>query len=204
MAAVRNRRMSESSDFIDRNGYRANVGIVLMRDDRQLFLGGRSAGRGWQFPQGGVRRGEDVDAALFRELREEVGLEPDDVEVLGSTRGWLRYRLPAQFVRRDGDPVCIGQKQRWYLLRLRTSEDRVRFDATDQPPEFDRWRWVDYWEPVREVIYFKRHVYRRALHELGNIAFPEGLPGYPAWWLERAARGERRPGARRARPTAKA
>lgn len=190
--------MSETADFIDRHGYRANVGIVLMHDDRRLFLGGRSGGRGWQFPQGGVRRGEPVDAALFRELHEEIGLQPDDVDVLGSTRGWLRYRLPAQFVRRSGDPVCIGQKQRWYLLRLRSGEDRLRFDATDQPPEFDRWRWVDYWEPVREVVYFKRHVYRRALHELGGFAYPEGLPAYPPWWLERAAARARRAHPRRA------
>ena len=67
---------------------------------------------------------------------------------------------------------CIGQKQRWFLLKLVAEEAKLRFDSTDQP-EFDRWRWVDYWTPVREVVYFKRRVYVRALHELGKSDFPE-------------------------------
>jgi putative (di)nucleoside polyphosphate hydrolase len=149
------------TDFIDAEGFRANVGIVLMRDDRQVLLGGRTGGRGWQFPQGGVQRNESPEQALYRELQEEIGLKRDDVEVLAATRNWLRYRLPRQYVRRNTNPPCIGQKQRWFLLRLTSSEDRVRFDAT-QEPEFESSRWVDYWTPVREVIYFKRAVYARA------------------------------------------
>ena len=179
------------SDVIDAQGFRANVGIVLIRDGGDVFLGGRSDGRGWQFPQGGVRQQESAEEALYRELREEVGLEPGDVEMLACTRSWLRYRLPRRYVRRRSRPVCIGQKQRWFLLELRSDEKDIRFDTTGEP-EFDRWRWVDYWEPVREVIYFKRHVYRRALHELGGFAYPEGLPAYPSWWLERAATRARR------------
>ena len=83
-------------------------------------------------------------------------------------------------------PLCIGQKQRWFLLRLRRSTTAFRFDVTGAP-EFDRWRWVDYWQPVREVIYFKRGVYTRALHELGAQAFPKGLPQYPDWWHREVA-----------------
>jgi putative (di)nucleoside polyphosphate hydrolase len=164
-------------DYIDRHGFRANVGIVLTRGGGELFLGGRVGGRGWQFPQGGVNRGEQVEDALFRELTEEIGLVRDDVEVLGSTRGWLRYRLPRQYVR----DRCIGQKQRWYLLKLTAGEDKFRFDRTDQP-EFERWRWVDFWTPVREVVYFKRRVYARALHDLGGLIFNGELPPYPEWW----------------------
>lgn len=166
-------------DYIDRDGFRANVGIVLSQASGGVFLGGRVGGRGWQFPQGGVNRGERVEDALFRELKEEVGLDAGDVQVLGSTRGWLRYRLPRQYVR----DRCIGQKQRWYLLRLTADESKLHFDSTGQP-EFDRWRWADYWTPVREVVYFKRRVYVKALHELGKILFPEGLPPYPEWWSE--------------------
>jgi putative (di)nucleoside polyphosphate hydrolase len=166
-------------DSIDRHGFRANVGIVLTRGNGELFLGGRVGGRGWQFPQGGVNRGERVEDALFRELTEEIGLGPGDVEVLGSTRGWLRYRLPRQYVR----DRCIGQKQRWFLLKLTADEAKLRFDCTDQP-EFERWRWVDFWTPVREVVYFKRRVYSRALHDLGKLMFSDGLPPYPDWWAE--------------------
>jgi putative (di)nucleoside polyphosphate hydrolase len=176
------------TDWIDAEGYRANVGIVLMHDDGRLFLGGRPGGRGWQFPQGGISRDETLEQALYRELREEIGLAAEDVERLGETRDWLRYRLPPNYVRRHAAARCIGQKQRWVLLRLRVGDERLRFDATTEPPEFDRWRWVEFWEPVREVVFFKREVYRQALHELGRIAFPAGLPAYPEWWHDERLR----------------
>lgn len=168
------------TDSIDVDGFRANVGIVLIRDDRQVFLGGRTGGRGWQFPQGGVRQGEAPEEALFRELKEEIGLEREDVALLAATRNWLRYRLPKQYVRRNSQPPCIGQKQRWFLLRFIGSEDRFRFDSTGEP-EFESWRWVDYWTPVREVIFFKRAVYVRALEDLARQAFPNDLPALPEW-----------------------
>ena len=168
------------TDTIDADGFRANVGIVLIRDDRQVFLGGRSGGRGWQFPQGGILQGESAEEALYRELHEEIGLERNDVELLAATRNWLRYRLPKQYVRRNSQPQCIGQKQRWFLLRFKSSEDRFRFDSTGEP-EFENWRWVEYWTPVREVIFFKRAVYVRALDELSNIAFPGSPPALPEW-----------------------
>jgi putative (di)nucleoside polyphosphate hydrolase len=169
------------TDVIDRDGFRANVGIVLMETTGQLWLGRRVGGKGWQFPQGGMRQGETPEDSLFRELHEEIGLTPSDVEVIGQTERWLRYRLPPRYVRRDQRPLCIGQKQRWFLLRLSAAAAPFRFDASGSP-EFDHFRWVDYWQPVREVIYFKRPVYVKALHELGALARPQGLPPYPAWW----------------------
>jgi putative (di)nucleoside polyphosphate hydrolase len=171
------------SDVIDTEGFRANVGIVLMRAG-QVFLGRRTGGRGWQFPQGGVRHGEQPEDSLYRELHEEIGLTRHDVVLLGTTSSWLRYRLPARYVRRNRHPVCIGQKQRWFLLRLAREDARFAFDSTSEP-EFDQWRWADYWEPVREVIYFKRPVYQHALAELAPYAFPDGAaPAHPAWWDE--------------------
>ena len=121
---------------------------------------------------------------MFRELHEEIGLEPDDVDVLGVTRGWLRYRLPDKYIRRHSKPLCVGQKQRWFMLRLVAGEDRVRFDRGEKP-EFDRARWVPFWRPVNEVIYFKRRVYAQALYELGPYVHPEGLPRRPGWWPRR-------------------
>jgi putative (di)nucleoside polyphosphate hydrolase len=168
------------TDFIDPEGFRANVGIVLIRDDRQVFLGGRTGGRGWQFPQGGVQRNESPEEALFRELKEEIGLDQADVQLVAATRNWLRYRLPRQYVRRHSNPLCIGQKQRWFLLRFIGEESRLHFDSTSEP-EFESWRWVDYWTPVREVIYFKRAVYARALDELARRAYPDDPPALPEW-----------------------
>ena len=173
-----------SGDWIDEEGFRANVGIILTNEDGKLMLAGRVGARGWQFPQGGVVEGEDPTDAMYRELREEVGLEPHDVELLGMTTDWLRYRLPDKYIRRNSKPLCVGQKQRWFLLQLVSSEERVRFDLCDKP-EFDRIRWVDFWRPVNEVIYFKRRVYARALHELGSTCYPPGLPRRPRWWPKR-------------------
>jgi putative (di)nucleoside polyphosphate hydrolase len=135
-------------DHIDTEGYRANVGIIITNGDGQLLLGGRAGHSGWQFPQGGIRIDESPEEALYRELAEEVGLTQSHVEMLGSTSNWVRYNLPAKFIRRNSTPLCIGQKQIWYLLRLTASDKSLRFDTTDQP-EFDRWRWVDYWRPVK-------------------------------------------------------
>ena len=173
-----------SNDWIDDEGFRANVGIILVNGEDKLLLGGRMGAKGWQFPQGGMLVDEDPQAAMYRELEEEVGLEPGDVELLAVTRDWLRYRLPDKFVRKHSRPLCIGQKQRWYLLRLNGPESAIRFDCCDKP-EFDRVRWVDFWRPVNEVIYFKRRVYARALHELGHELYPDGLPPRPRWWPKR-------------------
>jgi len=86
-------------------------------------------------------------------------------------------------VRRNQQPVCIGQKQRWFLLRLQRTPAAFDFGSTAEP-EFDQWRWGFWWEPVREVIYFKRPVYIKALTELAQIAFPQGAPPHPDWWQE--------------------
>lgn len=153
---------------IDSEGFRPNVGIILFNADRRLFWAKRIGQRSWQFPQGGIRRDESPEQAMFRELAEEVGLRPEHVQVLGCTKGWLRYRLPKRLIRHSGKPTCIGQKQVWFLLRMLGSEDEVRLDLSERP-EFDHWEWVDYWYPLRAVVSFKRHVYWRALHELAPL-----------------------------------
>ncbi|MBC8027029.1 MAG: hypothetical protein H7Y89_13635, partial [Steroidobacteraceae bacterium] len=105
------------------------------------------------------------------------------VTLAASTSDWIPYRLPKRYVRRGRGPTCIGQKQRWFLLRLAVPESDVRFEFTQTgEPEFDGWRWANYWEPVREVIYFKRPVYVRMLTELASTAFPGGAPAHPDWW----------------------
>ena len=168
--------MSVQADgLIDAQGYRANVGIILADTRGRLFWARRMGQTGWQFPQGGIRPGEAPKQALFRELTEEIGLGPEHVEVLGSTRYWLRYRLPPRYQRHDSLPLCIGQKQIWFLLRFAGQESDVRLDA-GETPEFDAWRWVDYWQPVDEVIFFKRRVYRQALAALEQLVFAPSPP----------------------------
>jgi putative (di)nucleoside polyphosphate hydrolase len=153
---------------IDADGFRPNVGIILANAAGQVLWAKRIRQEAWQFPQGGIQRGETPDQALYRELEEELGLKPAHVKLLGVTDDWLRYRLPANLIRRGRHPVCIGQKQKWFLLRMLCEECLVHFDSSAHP-EFDGWRWVDYWLPLQEVVVFKREVYREALNQLAPL-----------------------------------
>ncbi len=161
--------------MIDADGYRPNVGIILCDQQGRLFWAKRIGQKSWQFPQGGIAENETPREAMFRELHEEVGLLPEHVEIIGETKNWLHYRLPPHLIRRNSHPVCIGQKQRWFMLRMLCEEGEVCFDKTSTP-EFDGWRWVDYWKPLDEVVFFKRQVYKQALYELAPALFPSGPP----------------------------
>lgn len=156
-----------SPNMIDRHGYRLNVGIVLCNDEQRVFWARRVGMRSWQFPQGGIKRNEDPEAAMYRELYEEVGLTREDVQLVARTSEWLHYDLPVRYIRKRSYPLCIGQKQLWFMLRLVSPESRIRLDCSGKP-EFDSWTWVDYWHPIEDVVYFKREVYQRALSELSN------------------------------------
>ena len=148
--------------MIDRHGFRANVGIILINDCGKVFCGRRCGMSAWQFPQGGIKRRETPEQAMFRELREEVGLEREHVEVLGSTKRWLRYRLPKRFIRRHQQPLCIGQKQIWFLLRLCATDSSVRLDLAEEQ-EFDAWRWEEMDALPGLVVPFKRPVYEEVV-----------------------------------------
>lgn len=160
--------------MIDSKGYRPNVGIILCNDEGRVFWAKRKGANSWQFPQGGIDCDEDPETAMYRELWEETGLRPEDVLLLGRTRYWLRYKLPEKYVRKNSVPLCIGQKQIWFILRLISDEAMVRFDCGHKP-EFDSWKWVEYWYPLQDVVYFKRRVYRKALEELYELLLANGM-----------------------------
>jgi len=162
--------------MIDAEGFRANVGIIICNTQGQLLWTRRYGQTSWQFPQGGVHPGESAEQTMYRELYEEVGLEKDDVRILGSTQHWYKYRLPQRLIRQNSQPLCVGQKQKWFLLQLVSDESKIDFAATDHP-EFDGFIWVNYWYPVRNVVNFKRDVYRSALSELMGSMFRYQLKG---------------------------
>jgi putative (di)nucleoside polyphosphate hydrolase len=161
--------------MLDRDGYRPNVGIVLANQRNEVFWGKRVNQHAWQFPQGGIQHGETPAQAMYRELEEEIGLQQAHVRVLGRTREWLRYDVPERWSRHrevagareatgPRNPYR-GQKQIWFLLRMTGRDCDVRLRASGHP-EFDAWRWNEYWVPLDAVIDFKREVYRQALIEL--------------------------------------
>jgi putative (di)nucleoside polyphosphate hydrolase len=158
--------------MLDREGFRPNVGIILLNQKNQVFWGKRIRTHSWQFPQGGIDRGESPEQAMFRELHEEVGLLPEHVRIVARTRDWLRYEVPDRFIRRDARGHYKGQKQIWYLLQLVEPDWNINLRATSHP-EFDAWRWNDFWVPLDVVVEFKRGVYEMALTELSRY-----LPRY--------------------------
>lgn len=141
------------------------MGIILSNPDGKVFWARRSGQEAWQFPQGGIQPNETPVEAMYRELYEETGLGSEHVEVAGQTDGWLRYRIPAHLLRHRSKPLCIGQKQIWFCLKLIADESAFNLNRSDNP-EFDQWRWVDYWMPANEIIDFKRKVYKQALQQL--------------------------------------
>ena len=154
--------------MLDRDGYRPNVGIIIINHKNQVFWGKRVREHSWQFPQGGIKQGETPEQAMFRELAEEVGLLPQHVEIVGRTRDWMKYDVPTNWVRREWRGTYKGQKQIWFMLRLTGKDSDVCLRKTTHP-EFDAWRWNEYWSPLDAVIEFKRGVYEAALAELARL-----------------------------------
>lgn len=149
--------------LIDDHGYRYGVGIVLVNNQGQILLANRKGMvDAWQFPQGGIDHGESPERAMFRELEEELGLTPDTVKILSVTQDWLSYDLPENYRRYYSSPLCIGQKQKWFLLQLVEADHMIALDQT-LTPEFDYWRWADLIEPMRYVVFFKGQVYEQVL-----------------------------------------
>ena len=174
--------------MLDRHGYRPNVGIILCNAKNEVFWGKRIKEHAWQFPQGGINAGETPVQAMYRELHEEVGLKPDHVRILGRTRGWLRYEVPTHWVRREWRTNYRGQKQIWFLLQMMGRDCDGCLRAAPKP-DFDAWRWSDYWIPLGAVIEFKRGVYQHALGELARylpdsrgrrVRLPKDEPGLDA------------------------
>jgi putative (di)nucleoside polyphosphate hydrolase len=153
--------------MIDRDGYRPNVAIVLVNSRNQVFWGKRVKEHAWQFPQGGIKPGESPEEAMYRELNEETGLAPQHVRILGRTRDWLHYDVPTHWVKREWRGTYKGQKQIWFLLRLVGRDCDISLRASGHP-EFDAWRWHDFWVPLESVIDFKREAYRLGLEQLAS------------------------------------
>jgi putative (di)nucleoside polyphosphate hydrolase len=160
-------------NMLDREGFRPNVGIILLNTQNEVWWGKRVREHSWQFPQGGIKFGETPEQAMYRELEEEVGLKSNHVKIIGRTRDWLRYEVPDHFIKREIRGHYRGQKQIWFLLRMTGRDCDVNLRLTEHP-EFDAWRWHSYWVPLDVVIEFKRDVYQRALQELSRFLHRPG------------------------------
>lgn len=139
--------------------YRPNVGVVLFHPGGKIWLGRRAGAPGphnWQFPQGGVDEGEDLETAARRELAEETGAR--SVTVLGRTDGWIAYDFPKGHSRSKSLRGWRGQKQIWFAMRFDGKDSEFDLDA-HPPAEFDAWRWATLAEAPDLIVPFKRATY---------------------------------------------
>jgi putative (di)nucleoside polyphosphate hydrolase len=143
----------------DLTAYRPNVGVVLFNRDGRVWLGRRVRTPGphnWQFPQGGIDEGEDLEAAARRELREETGVV--SASVVGHTPDWITYDFPPEVLARPNTRGFRGQRQVWFAMRFDGEEREI--DLTAVPPaEFEAWRWTTLDEALELVVPFKRATY---------------------------------------------
>jgi putative (di)nucleoside polyphosphate hydrolase len=147
--------------------YRPGVGIMLVNREGLVFVGRRAdmpAGlASWQMPQGGIDPGETPLQAALRELGEEVGT--DKAEILGETKGWLYYDVPAAVAGKSWGGRYRGQRQKWFAMRF-TGEDRDIDPTADGHPEFDAWEWVAAERLPELIVPFKRLLYLAVIDEL--------------------------------------
>lgn len=127
----------------------------------------------WQFPQGGIDKGEQPHQAMYRELEEELGISESDATILAQTKSFLRYQFPMTATDFKGITTeYLGQELLFFLLKFHGPDSLIDVCGVDHA-EFDRWSWVDYWIPAETIVEFKRDMYRRALTELKPFLFIE-------------------------------
>jgi len=155
-------------------GYRPCVGIMLLNDAGEVFLGRREDQRepAWQMPQGGIDKGEDPRHAARRELREEAGT--DRAEIVAEMPGWLDYDLPAEISARKWRGRWRGQSQKWFAMRFTGTDADIRLDS--HHPEFVEWRWVAMETVPSLIVPFKRPVYEAVVAAFRHLAGGEGDP----------------------------
>lgn len=146
--------------------YRPCVGIMLVNEEGQVFVGKRidnQEGDWWQMPQGGVDKGEEPSDAAYRELEEETGATRDDVELITRLDSEIFYDLPPELKGKLWGGKYIGQRQIWYLARFTGTDDDINLEAHD-PAEFCEWKWVEAETLPDLIVPFKRDVYAEVVH----------------------------------------
>lgn len=179
--------MQDAAPTRDLSLYRPNVGIVVFCPRGRVWLGRRANTSGphnWQFPQGGVDEGEDLEEAARRELLEETGVS--SVQLLDRTEDWIVYDFPTGWTGSKAMKGWKGQKQVWFAYRFTGLDEEINL-GLHQPPEFDAWRWAGLHETPDLVIPFKRATYEHVAQAFAPYARAQG--GERAGWAQDALGG---------------
>ena len=158
----------------EESNYRLNVGLIIVNNYGKVLICKRKNSNQWQFPQGGIDKGESPIEAAKREVFEEVGIKPSKIKVLGKIKDWVKYEIPKELAKKSFKKKgIVGQKQKWFIFKIK-SEACISF-VNDPDNEFDDFAWVSYWRPIALIVSFKKEVYRNVLAELLPIYFNEFL-----------------------------
>jgi putative (di)nucleoside polyphosphate hydrolase len=147
--------------------YRKNVCVAVRKAGSSLFLlchrKGFPGDLGWQFPQGGLHRGADLESEMRRELMEEIGTS--DVTVVRVAPKRYTYDFPKGMKRRHKN--YSGQTQQWVLVEFSGDDSVINFKR--EPAEFDSFLWTDAKTALNRIVDFKKEVYARAMTDLGIL-----------------------------------
>lgn len=155
-----------------KEAYRPAAGIAIFNFKGQVWLGerkGETSDFRWQFPQGGIDKGEKPLEACYRELREETGLKAKHVKLIGKVDDWLYYDFPPEYQGRKAVKGWRGQKQKWFAVQLIAHDTKIDLSA-HKPIEFSNWRWGELPETPSLIVPFKRKVYERLVIEFSDYA----------------------------------
>lgn len=161
--------------------YRPCAGIVIFDRQGRVWAGHRVTssdgelfrpGHRWQFPQGGIDKGEDPLKAARRELWEETGIK--SASFLKEAPDWIYYDLPEELVGVALKGKYRGQKMRWFAFRFEGEDSEINITEPPEgaPVEFDRWQWLPLTEMPERVVPFKRHVYEQIVDAFRDLAMP--------------------------------
>ena len=155
----------------DPSHYRPCVGVCLFDMKGKVWLGrryGKTGPHSWQFPQGGLDKGERSEFGALRELWEETGVTIAHLSPLGRIKDWLYYDYPECMAPKK-EQNYAGQKQRWFAYRFHG--DASHIDLTSHgTQEFSEWKWAKLHKTPSKVIPFKRDVYERLVIEFAQYA----------------------------------
>jgi len=158
----------------DQRPYRPGVGLVLLNAQGLAFVARRVDTPGaWQFPQGGIDPGEDPEATVRREMKEEIGT--DHAEIIARSAEWIAYDLPPEIADRSWHGRFRGQTQLWFCARFTGRDSDINLATAH--PEFDEWRWADLARVPDGIVPFKRPLYERVVAEFLPLARPWRPPG---------------------------
>ena len=150
--------------MIRKNSYRIGVGIMLLNEKKKVFVGKRIdiKNDAWQMPQGGVKKGEKLEDAAYRELYEETGI--NKANIILKSKEWFFYNIPGALTKKLWKGKYLGQKQKWFVMKFNGNEKK-HINLNISKAEFCKWKWVSLNDLEKLIVPFKKEMYKKIIKE---------------------------------------